>query len=81
MERTHATYPDVQTAPEALQWAITAYQQLYHFDDGLNPDEKQERDRRERGQTTGYVVARVVASRLMPAGLKNGRRTIRRTRA
>ena len=55
MERTHATYPDVQTAPEALQWAITAYQQLYHFDDGLNPDEKQERDRRERGQTTGYA--------------------------
>ena len=54
MERAHKAHPDVQTAPDALQWAISAYEQLYHFDEGLNPSDREARNLRERGQTPGY---------------------------
>ena len=52
--RAHEAHPDVQTASEALQWAITSYEQLYHFEDGLIPHDREARDRAERGTTPGY---------------------------
>ena len=72
MERAHKAHPDVQTAPEALQWAISAYEQLYHFEEGLTPSDREARNRRERGQTLGYAPTLGVCAPVLPGCSADG---------